>query len=190
MRVQLIILYLSSLTICCSPNSKSTESDISFRFRDTDTGLPIKPDKKITETWKIFSNAVYNSELSKLRELSTTCIDCLLCTVEDNSDSVKAIITNENFYNNYFNKFLNKNFISKIMDTSRIKAHYYDDGNRLVYAGTCIAKNSDLPNPRIVEVFVKIQDPRPEDGFEGGDAILSFIETKKGYKFCGYSTMP
>jgi hypothetical protein len=34
------------------------------------------------------------------------------------------------------------------------------------------------------------EDPRPEDGFEGADAILAFIETKEGYKFCGYSTMP
>lgn len=170
--------------------SKQIESDISFRFRDTGTRLPVKPDKKIIETWKTFSKAVNNSELSNLRQLSTTCIECFPCTFDVDSVSDKTLLANDDFYKNYFNKVFDKNLIVKILDTSRLRAHYYDDGSRQVYLGTCIAKNSDLPKPRIVEVFIRIQDPRPEDGFEGGDAILSFIETKDGYKFCGYSTMP
>ena len=75
-------------------------------------------------------------------------------------------------------------------DSSKVVGHY-DEANWLIYSQDCIFKSSDLKEPRVAELFIRISDRNSlYEGFEGGNVAVAFIETNSGYKFCGYSIIP
>ena len=74
-----------------------------------------------------------------------------------------------------------------MLNNSKIRFHD-DEVNKGLYEKTCIITSSDLKKAKLQEMFVKIVDPSLET--EGMDKAFAFIQTRQGYKFCGYSTIP
>ena len=104
-------------------------------------------------------------------------------------------------------KFLKtwKSFVTAILDFDKIKLfndfiktkiadstnwRIYDEGeqNRRMFYKDCISKNSNIDIAKIKVVSIKTFETTAD--YEGAALLLSFIETKDGYKFCRYNTNP
>ena len=166
-----------------------------------------KQDEEFEKAWTKFANAVLSRNPKALAELSSACIYCTHCVTntpkEDslfndfrskNPDAWYEKLNSEYCYIP-INKFLSDDFelifdsitTSKMLKASKIS--YHDDGhNKGLYKNNCIAKSSELKNSKLLEMFVKVIDYSSET--EGLSKAFAFIQTKQGYRFCGYSTIP
>ncbi len=156
----------------------------SLKFSDDSTGIvTLLTEGKVLTAWEDFKKALLKNNLDEIRTLSTSCIACESC-------GPQKTISIDTFFNKYFAKRFNRNLLSRMSDTAKVIGHY-DDANWNIYSQDCIFNSSGLLKPRIAEIGIRISDPNSlYKGFEGGTAAIAFIETKSGYKFCGYSTIP
>ena len=206
----LFLLFLF-IFISCSSGDKTNEAKPQINIPTKDTSKIInritQSDKQFEETWKIFANAVLSGNLNKVKQLSTNCIECSDCvTNTPKEDSLFNDFEKKNpntWYEKLYSelsyipidKFLKEDFTiifdsftkTRLLDSSKIRFHD-DEVNKGMYDKKCIISSNDLKNAKLLEMFVKVVDPSTET--EGMDKAFAFIQTKQGYKFCGYSTIP
>jgi hypothetical protein len=208
--MKLLILF-SVIVISCSSGDKtnSNSSINSVPLKDTSKApyAITEEDKEFEEAWKIFANAVLSADLKQVKQLSSSCIHCTDCVTNTRQeDSLFKKFQSENpdtWYeklNSKFcyvpiDKFLKEDFAivfesvgkSRMLIASKISYHN-DSVNKGMYDKKCIVSSMELKNGKIMEMFVKVVDPSSET--EGMSKTFAFIQTKQGYKFCGYSTVP
>ena len=185
---------------------KAASAPYSFTFYDT-SGAIIEPDKKLMEIWKAFVKAVQSDNYDSIRFLSTDCIACAPCLYntkqEDSVRTARYLVHSKDslvyeddetvflpfdiFFKNDYNLVFNHRLKSRMPDSLMVTVRC-DETNLFYYLKPCAGRVKKERNVVMVEFFVSIVD-RTKD-FEGGSAILEFIETSTGYKFSGYSTMP
>jgi hypothetical protein len=204
-------LFLLVLFISCSLAYKTNDTKPQTNIPLADTSKTVNPvnefDKEFEAAWTTFANAILSGDLKKVKELSSNCIRCSDC------------VTNTPREDSLYNKFKNKNpdtwydklsselsfipidqFIkedlallfdpvlkSRMFDTSKIGFHN-DEINKKLYDKKCIISSANLKNSKLQEAVVLVIDPSVET--EGLQKAFAFIQTKQGYKFCGYSTIP
>ena len=153
--------------------------------------------EKLEKAWYHFADALLSKDTAALKAMATNCIRCTNCP--ENADSGKVITTaDEDQYGTRsvpFGQFLtvygpyifDNRTISRLKDPSML--HFIDNEyNAGHYAVPCIIVSSGLKSPHHKEVLLTFIDRSPD--FEGAQHAFAFIETKEGYKLCGYSTIP
>lgn len=183
----LILITTAFLTACISQGNKQKVNqnlNPTLKMVDDSTGrITILTEGKLLVAWELFKVALLKKDVSSLKTLTANCIDCYLC-------DTSGYIPVDTFYSKYFHRVFDTIFLNKMNDTAKVIGHY-DDANWNIYSQDCIFNSSGLLKPRIAEIGIRISDPNSlYKGFEGGTAAIAFIETKSGYKFCGYSTIP
>ncbi len=165
-------------------------------------------DFKFVQTWKSFVTAILNFDKPSLKHLSTDCIDCYGCvrnTIE--KDSLFTVYQNNNpdiwydklsnefcyisspkFYNEEFPIMFDEFIKTKIVDSTNWRIYDEGEQNRRMFYKECISKNSNIEIAKLKVVSIKTFETTSD--FEGAALLLSFIETKDGYKFCRYDTNP
>ena len=210
-RPKSLIPFLLILFISCSSGDKANNEKAQSDLQLTDTIQTIKStaqsDEEFKKDWITFVNAVLAGDLKTLKGLSSGCIYCTDCVTNSHKeDSLFSDFQNKNpdtwyarlnseFYYISIDKFLREDLTivfdsiskSRMLNDSKIRFHN-DEANKDLYAKKCIVSGMDLRNVKILEMFVKVVDPSSET--EGMDKAFAFIQTKQGYKFCGYSTIP
>jgi len=189
MRLSLTVLFPIVIAFACS-NNKTNEratypSKGSMMFFDTTAGnyeISSKDIKLIT-TWEAFKEAVLNSDDSTLNSLSYDSLICMNCV----SPEENPLMSNDKFYENYFNEVFSNSLLSGIVDSSSVRVRY-DWSGYFFENYLFLLDNPDIKNPRIAEVLVSF--PISPGESEATLALLTFIETKHTYKFLGYSTIP
>jgi hypothetical protein len=186
MKVIFSIWIITALLLGCSTEERKQLAEqpqkpiLKFTNNGIDTLLT---QGKLIGFWEDFKKAVLTNDSARIIALSASCITC---SMEDTSGYFPVNI----FYKKYYTQIFDSNLLSRMNDTAKVRGRY-DDANWHIYSQNCIFKSSDLKKPKIAEIFIKISDPNSfYQGWEGADAALAFIETKSGYKFCGYSTIP
>jgi hypothetical protein len=167
----------------------------------------MESDEELKRAWSLFSKAILFNDIQALKDLSTDCIRCSACVTNTSSeDSVFTVYRNNNpdtWYDTLYGElsyiplqiFLEKdlrllfdaNTNSRLLDSSKISFHD-DNHNKGLYIKECIIKPSDSSKADIQEVLLTVIDPSSET--EGMQKGFAFVKTEKGYKFCGYSTIP
>ncbi len=165
-------------------------------------------DFKFLQTWKSFFTAILNSDKHLLNNLSTECIDCYSCvrnTIQ--KDSLFTVYQNNNpdtwydkinnefcyissskFYNEEFPIMFDEFIKAKIADSTNWRIYDEGEQNRRMFYKECISKNTNIDIAKIKVVSIKTFETTSD--YEGAALLLSFIETKDGYKFCRYDTNP
>jgi hypothetical protein len=206
-----LIPFLLIIFISCSSGDKTNKVQPQNDIPPTDTSKTItptsKPDKEFEETWMTFANAILASDLNTLKRISANCIRCSDCvTNTPKEDSMYNEFTKKNpdtWYDKFYSelsfipidKFIKEdlNLIfdptlkSRMLDTSKIGFHN-DEINKKLYDAKCIISPIDLKASKLQVAIVLVIDPSSET--EGFQKAFAFIQTKQGYKFCGYSTIP
>jgi hypothetical protein len=183
------IPFLLFLTVFACTTNKSKEkiqyaSKGSLLLFDTATGKYIisLADKKLIATWESFRQAISKLDYTTLESLSFDSVICPDCISIGN-----GVMTGDTFYKNYAKDLFSNSFISLIFDSSKVRCSYdFDSTNFNAYP--FLTTISDLKNPKVAEIFISY--PVSNGDSEGTLGILGFIETKQGYKFFGYSTIP
>ncbi len=170
-------------------------------------------DPKFTATWAAFVTAVKNGDSKALKELSTDCVLCGECLYNTDAESKAynqlldkasdankkgskfdmddSLIAAKGYYP--IDKFIKEDFA--IVFDSAIKSRIADpklititnnEHNRKLFTKDCITKSTELGTPKLLEVNL---DAGQGDGEFGWTAVFAFIETKNGYKFCGFSAV-
>ena len=197
--------------VSCLSGYKTNEAKPHNNIIQIDTSknvnLITQSDKEFEETWRKFANAVLSGDLNKVKQLSTNCIQCTDCvtnTLKEDSlfndfEKKNPNTWYEKLYSEFsyipIDKFLKEDLRiifdslteTRLLDSSKIRFHD-DEVNKGMYDKKCIISSNDLKNAKLLEMFVKVIDPSTET--EGMDKAFAFIQTKQGYKFCGYSTIP
>jgi hypothetical protein len=206
-----LILYLLLIFISCSSSDKNNKSKAKVSIPSTDTVKAVnivrQSEKEFEEAWLTFANAVLSGDLNKVKQLSANCIECSSCvtntpkedslfnnfqkknpnTWHDKLYSELSYIPIDKFLNEDFTIIFNSFTKTKLLDSSKTRFHD-DEINKGMYDKKCIISNTDFKKANLLEMFVKIIVPSTET--EGMDKAFAFIQTKQGYKFCGYSTIP
>ncbi len=154
-------------------------------------------DVKLEKAWHLFADALISNDLQTVKALSTDCIRCFVCPPGIDSSGTAfsieqdtpypTLIPFDNFLKIYGPFVFGSQTISRLKDTTKLD--FIDNQfNFDRYTVPCISKSSGLKDPSLKEVLLLIVDPSPE--FEGAQQAFAFIETKDGYKFCGYATIP
>lgn len=135
---------------------------------------------KLQETWNRFAEAVRRQDTVSLKALSTPYIQCYNCPGDTTFISFAR-------FREYAADIFAPPTMARLNDTTKLR--FIDNGhNAELYVTSCVAKDMRLRQPHCKEVLLTNIDPSPD--FEGAQQAFSFIETKEGYKFCGYSTIP
>ncbi len=152
--------------------------------------------EKLKKAWYHFADALLSQDTAALKAMATNCIRCT--HFPESADSGNVIATGGDQYGTRsvpFDQFLSvygpyifdNKTISRLKDPSKL--HFIDNEyNAELYAVPCITTSSGLPSPHHKEVLLTFIDRSPD--FEGAQHAFAFIETKEGYKLCGYSTIP
>lgn len=205
------ILFLLIILTSCSSGDKTNKAQAQNDIPSTDTSKTIthtsKPDKEFEEAWVTFANAILAGDLNTLKRISSNCIRCSDCvtntTKEDSMYNEFEKKNPDTWYDKFYSelsfipidKFIKEdlNLIfdpplkSRMLDTFKIGFHN-DEINKKLYVKKCIISTVDLEASKLQEAIVLVIDPSSET--EGFQKAFTFIQTKQGYKFCGYSTIP
>ncbi len=200
MKKTITLLLLFHLTFCGLTASTPQESELKSEQDSVDL--------KILQTWKSFVTAILDFDKLTLVNLSTDCIDCYSCvrnTIEKDSlfslyqynnpddwydklNNEFCYISSPIFYNEKFPIMFNDFIKTKIADSTNWRIYDEGEQNRRMFYKDCISKNSNIDIAKIKVVSIKTFETTAD--YEGAAILLSFIETKDGYKFCRYNTNP
>ncbi len=160
--------------------------------------------EKMQKSWSAFAQAVKNNNLPAVKAMATECIYCNYClyntdkenqvfvdSMKKNPDGWTAKITSQLQYLPV-DKFMKEDFAdifaaetkAKMADKAAITFHN-GNANRKTYNKLCISSRIISSNPNFVEVVINNPSSKP-----GLNRTFTFIETKAGYKFCGFSIVP
>ena len=184
------ILFLSLLSILGCTSNKTKDkiqyaSNGSLLLFDTTSGkyMISSADKKLIATWELFQQALSKGDYKTLESFSSDSIVCTNCV----SVNEKVVMAADTFYQKYSKDLFSNDFVRLVFDSSKVRCSYDFDSvyfNAYDYVTTI----SDLEKPRVAQIFISY--PISNGDSEGTSAILGFIETKLGYKFFDYSTIP
>ena len=200
MKKTILLLLLFHLSFCGLIASTPDESELKSEQDSVDF--------KFLKTWKSFVTAILNFDKLTLVNLSTDCIDCYSCvrnTIEKDSlfslyqknnpdvwydklNNEFCYISSLKFYNEEFPIMFNDFIKTKIADSTNWRIYDEGEQNRRMFYKECISKNSNIDIAKIKVVSIKTFETTAD--YEGAAILLSFIETKDGYKFCRYNTNP
>ncbi|WP_162902864.1 hypothetical protein [Taibaiella koreensis] len=149
---------------------------------------------KLQEAWSSFADALLQQDTARLRSLSATTVRCDVCPI----DTILPGNASAEEYNKRklmpFHDFLKKApqlfypaTLSRLKDTSKLM-FTDNEHNAALYPLSGIPKAIRLNHPRYKEVLLTVVDPSAD--YEGAQQAFAFVETKDGFKFCGYSTIP
>lgn len=133
-------------------------------------------DEKLLESWTSFKAALNKSDFTTLKLMSQDCINAL---------EADTVIPKERFYNDYFSNVFNAKLLSYINDSIKVSAGY--DRSNVLEMYSCLSTNTGLQYPKLASIQIGIPIPNQKEGLS---VMLDFIETKAGYKFCGYYNIP
>lgn len=155
----------------------------------------------VANVWQDFRKAFAEKDLEQLGKLSVSQIYCSECydnTSEEKERNEKLMQTDgwgdfvEQAYYVTVVKFLQED-IAVISDyignkiISQAFQIYNDEANATLF--TQKLKKKQLSNPvQCYSIIITLTEPSPE--FEGLQAVFTFVKTKKGFRFCGYGTVP
>ncbi len=181
MRLSIILIVIAITSFACS-NNKRTKTVVaipkdSMLVFDTvsETYQSSSTDTLLITSWDLFVNAAVNKDLATLKPMSA---DCMV-------DEASRIIPADEFYREHsfiFDSF----FVSGMRNKENVRAVYRE--GEWVADSVCIPGSIRLARSRKVNIFVSF--PLRKGEIEGSSGILEFLETKSGYKFCGYSSIP
>mgnify|MGYP004527578237 CR=1 FL=1 len=149
----------------------------------------IQAAKSLEETWQLFATAVIQNDVATIKALSAPkirCVDCVTNTPK--KEAAWKLYQNKNpdtWYDKLYKELADIDagvFITDdlpIIFDERTKSRLLDK-SKLVF----------LENQQTQEVLVTIMDPAAKGGFEGMQAAFAFEQTRAGYRFRGYSTIP
>lgn len=140
-------------------------------------------DQKLITTWESFTQAAVRSDYRTMRSLSMDSIVCGQCPDFGNSNTMNA----DTFYAKHAENIFSERFNLLLRDSSKIRCSY-ETGSMYFNAHVFLRMNSYLEKPRIAEMYVSFPNADSEE--EGKTGILVFVETKDGYKFFEYMTIP
>ncbi len=142
-------------------------------------------DKQLIATWETFKQAVSASDYNTLKSISFNSIVCDICV----SSGASATMTANTFYGNHASDLLSKSFSTRILDSSKVKCSY-DLDSSYFYAHPVLSTVSDLAKRRLGVMFIEYPVSNRNSQGEHNSGLLGFLETRSGYKFFGYSTIP
>lgn len=189
MRFSIIILFFTAIVFSCS-NDKihNTENYIpkgSMLFFDTLSNKYeiTSKDTSLMITWESFAKAALNADFTSLKSMSADCISCMNCMKLNEEFRDMGV---EEFYRDHAHFIFDSLFVSLMNNNNHVRGSYksgdwYPDS-------TCILGKTEIDNPKGVRIYVSF--PLRKGEYEASTALLEFIETKWGYKFYGYSTIP
>jgi hypothetical protein len=163
-------------------------------------------DLELQRAWTKFARAIQINDLPALHQLSASCIQCLDC-VTNTPAEVTAFETYqqkhpETWYDTLYGSLV---FIptpafwqrdGRLIFDAKTKARLLDpaklrfatnDHHKAGYVAPCLILAASAP---VYEVLLTYSDPYPAGQGEGMQKAFAFVQTKQGYKFCGYSTIP
>lgn len=181
-----LLLFLAACTNKQS-NEQHYASKGSLLVFDSTSGKYVASakDKKLISTWETFTEAVSKGDLTALRELSLDSIICDNCVSIDKRPTMAA----DTFYVKHAHNLFSKSFATLILDSSKIKCSY-DLDSSYFYAYQFLMTASDIEKPKLAIMFVEYPALKTNSDGEQNSGLLGFLETKKGYKYFGYSTLP
>lgn len=154
----------------------------------------------ITNVWQDFRKAFAAKDLHKLNNLSVSQIYCSECydnTVLEKERNEKLMQTDgwgdfvEQAYYVSLKNFLQEDvaIISDYVGKEIISPFqiHKEGANALLFVQNLKKKELSYPL-QCYSIIVTLVEPSPE--FEGLQAVFTFINTKKGFRFCGYGTVP
>ncbi|EKR62605.1 hypothetical protein LEP1GSC036_2045 [Leptospira weilii str. 2006001853] len=161
------------------------------------------PESEIQKVWIQFANSILENDLKEIKRLSTSCIYCPECLTNipeeesqlekfqdlnsDRFDSDPSYIPIDTFLEKNRNLFLNAEIKTKPLNLSIYKI-YPDDANLNQFNRSCILSKKELSSTKVYTVSVTVRESI--FGSEGDQRIFTFIRTKKGFRFCGYLSIP
>lgn len=187
------LLLLLFITSCTNKHERLPLTQIDSSKLITPTySEDVSTDEKFMKTWNQFALCIINKDLQRFRNLSTDCIACFSCCTKNESGEYQVVenrfIPISSFIRDHYSMIFSKTTRARLLDTAKcspIESGY----NTEVYNNSCISNSKKvLTNPKFKEMLVLVVDPSTE--YEGTQQAFAFIETKDGYKFCGYSTIP
>lgn len=190
MRPSLIITFFVLIFNSCSDNRKTKLTEFAHKgeFLTFDTlsnrYVISKSDTKLLSSWNLFREAISTHDFIGLKQLSTDSIICTICGIQHEEHNITA---SDTFYRKFASDLFSKSFVHLIFDSTKVRCIYDYDGTYF-YAYPYLTTISDLDRPKIAQIFVSF--PLRSGEKEGTSVVLGFIETKKTYKFFGYSTIP
>jgi hypothetical protein len=181
-----LLLFLAACTNK-QPNEQQYAPKGSLLVFDSTSGKYVvsATDKKLISTWETFTEAVSKGDLTTLRELSLDSIICHNCVSIDERPTMVA----DTFYVKHAQKLFSKSFAALILDSSKIKCSY-DLDSTYFYAYRFLMTASDITKPKLAVMFVEYPALKTNGDGEHNSGLLGFLETKNGYKYFGYSTIP
>jgi len=206
------IIYFLALLVSCSSNGNVNKEKPQTNAPLVDSSIIKKQsdfqDKEFEDAWKVFAKTVLVKDFKTIKYLSAKCIYCTDCPTNTSKEDSLFAIFRKNNPNSWYDKlyeefsyipidrFLKEDFSitfepvveSRMLDNSKTRYHIVDTINLHLFDKKCITQGSNLKNIKIIEIFVKVVDFSEET--EGMSKTFIFIQTKDGYKFCGYSTIP
>jgi hypothetical protein len=91
------------------------------------------------------------------------------------------------FYRKHATDLFSKSFSTLLLDSSKVRCSY-DLDSSYFYAHRFLTTVSDMEKPRLAVMFIEY--PASNSEGEHNSGLLGFLETKNGYKYFGYSTIP
>jgi hypothetical protein len=181
-------LFLLLIVIACTnkpPKEQKYASKGSLLVFDSTSGKHVvsAADKKLISTWETFTEAVSNSDYNTLRGLSLDSIICDNCVSTEESPTMAA----DTFYSNHATDLFSKSFSTLLFDSSKVRCSYGLDSSYF-YAHPFLTTVSDMAKPKLAVMFIEYPVSNSEGEHNFG--LLGFLETRNGYKFFGYSTIP
>jgi hypothetical protein len=187
MRLSLIALLLLLIIIACTSQQSQKQqypSKGEMSVFDTTSGKYVisDKDKKLISTWETFREAISNSDYQTLKNFSFDSIVCDNCVLAEGH----PVLASDTFYTRYAPDLF-ASMSSLVFDSTKVKCSYALDSSYF-YAYPVLSTLSDKSQPKLAVIFVSY--PVPDERNEGSSGMLGFLETSKGYKFFGYSTIP
>jgi hypothetical protein len=187
MRLSPIPLLLFVIVFACtSKQSKKQQypSKGEMSVFDTTSGKYVvsAKDKKLLSTWETFREAISNFDYQTLKNFSFDSIVCDNCVLAEGH----PVMASDTFYSRYAPDLFTS-MSSLVFDSTKVRCSYALDSTYF-YAYPVLTTLSDKAQPKLAIIFVS--HPISNGRVEGTSGMLGFLETSKGYKFFGYSTIP
>ncbi|WP_118951775.1 hypothetical protein [Taibaiella helva] len=169
-------LALLLLALCTMPTLAQT----GMQVRQNNAVAEQAATDKLQETWNRFADALRLGDTASLRALSTPYLQCYNCP----GDTTFIPFAR---FRDHVPEIFGAATLARLKDNTKLR--FIDNGhNAELYATSCVTKPLRLWQPHCKEVLLTYIDPSTD--FEGAQQAFAFIETKEGFKFCGYSTIP
>jgi len=186
MKLSLIpFLLLLIVFACTSKQSKEqypSKGEMSVFDTTSGTYVVSAKDKKLISTWETFREAISNSDYQTLKNLSFDSIVCGNCVLFERH----PVMASDTFYTRYAPDLFTS-MSSLVFDSTEVRCSYALDSSYF-YAFPVLTTLSDKTQPKLAIIFVSYPLSHGRD--EGTSGMLGFLETRNGYKFFGYSTIP